>query len=85
MNRWLIFLIASGLILGFAGVLVHEPRSIGLGLLTAVAGLWLAIHREGVRACAPGGRRAGATGRPDYQPISTGAPTSDPYSVHEPS
>ena len=42
-NRWLIFLIASGLIIGFAGVFVHEPRAIGLGLLMAVAGLWLAI------------------------------------------
>ena len=44
MNRWLIFPIASGLIIGFAGVFVHEPRAIGLGLLMAVAGLWLAIQ-----------------------------------------
>jgi hypothetical protein len=43
MNRWLIFLIVTGLIIGFAGVIVHEPRAIGLGLLLALGGLWAAI------------------------------------------
>jgi hypothetical protein len=42
-NRWLIFIIVTGLPLGFAGVVVHEPRAIGLGLLLVAAGLWAAV------------------------------------------
>jgi hypothetical protein len=42
-NRWLIFIIVTGLLLGFAGVVVHEPRAIGLGLLLVAAGLWAAV------------------------------------------
>jgi len=42
-NRWLIFIVIAGLLIGFAGVIVHEPRAIGLGLLLVVAGLWAAI------------------------------------------
>jgi hypothetical protein len=43
-SRWLIFLIVSGLILGFVGVIVHEPRAIGLGILMAAAGLFAAVQ-----------------------------------------
>jgi hypothetical protein len=42
-NRWLIFVVIAGLLIGFAGVIVHEPRAIGLGLLLVAAGLWAAI------------------------------------------
>ena len=42
-NRWLVFVVVTGLLIGFAGVFVHEPRAIGLGLLLVAGGLWAAV------------------------------------------
>jgi hypothetical protein len=43
-NRWLIFLIVSGLAIGFAGVLAHNEPAIVLGVLVPGGGLFLAVN-----------------------------------------
>ena len=42
-NRWLILLIILGLLIGFLGVIVDEPRAIVLGALLALGGLWALV------------------------------------------
>jgi hypothetical protein len=43
-NRWLIFLIVSGLAIGFAGVLAHNEPAIVLGVLVPGGGSFLAVN-----------------------------------------
>ena len=83
---------------GFARVYLgaHNPLDVagGFGLGLAIGGavnLALGVPAEGPDAPAGDVRSRGLTvppprvAEPGYPPSSTGAPTSEPYSVHDPS
>jgi hypothetical protein len=43
-NRWVIFVVVSGLVIGFAGVLTHNMPAMGLGFCLSMGGLLLAAN-----------------------------------------
>jgi hypothetical protein len=43
-NRWLIFVIVCGLVIGFVGILVHNGPAIALGFLLSMGGILLAAR-----------------------------------------